>query len=74
MSPRRTRSVSEKGLRGAWWRCPTHGLTTEPIILGEVSYCAADGCDMRAPLVHSAMDDGLGGKEAWNEQGAHHER
>jgi hypothetical protein len=47
----------DAALKGVWWRCPVHGVTTEPLVLGgdvsgpAESYCADPQCVERAVLV-----------------------
>lgn len=59
--------LREPGLIGAWWRCPAHGLTEEPVVLGGIAYCRDAWCSERIPLVHSALDDRP--EANWNERG-----
>ena len=54
-------------LRGTWWRCPTHGLTQDPILLGGKTYCPADDCSDVAVLVHSALQDKAENRRGWND-------
>ena len=42
-------------LVGLWYRCPVHGLTQDPILLGYVPYCPADPCTEALLLVHHAQ-------------------
>jgi hypothetical protein len=65
MTPRAARTrLREPGLTGAWWRCPMHGLTEEPVVLGPGVYCPDGDCVAVVRLVHSAMDDPVASE--WN--------
>ncbi len=55
-------------LRGAWWRCPVHGLVDDVVVLGASSFCPAEDCLEDAVLVHSATEDGAAeARRAWKE-------
>ena len=54
-------------LRGTWWRCSTHGLTQDPILLGGRSYCPAEECFNSANLVHSVLQDKDEARPGWND-------
>lgn len=54
-------------LMGSWWRCSSHGLTQEPILLGGRSYCPRDRCSGLANLVHSVLQDKDENKRGWND-------
>lgn len=54
-------------LRGTWWRCQSHGLTQDPILLGGRSYCPAEECSHPANLVHSVLQDKDETKRGWND-------
>lgn len=49
--------ASDRALQGTWWRCATHGLTQDAIVLGDGAYCPADDCSQAVRLAHSAMQD-----------------
>ena len=57
----------DEDLVGTWWRCPVHGLTQAPILLGGLTYCPADRCTAIATLVHSALQDRDKNKRGWND-------
>lgn len=70
MSPRAKRSASNvpawvtpamqrehEQLAGTWWRCPSHGLTVDPVHLGDAAYCPDEGCIDTVVLVHRVTDD-----------------
>ena len=57
----------DRNLKGTWWRCLNHGLTTDPILLGGKTYCPADNCFDTAILVHSALQDKQDNKRGWND-------
>ncbi len=57
----------DRYLRGTWWRCMSHGLTTDPILLGGKSYCPDQACTDEAILVHSALQDKAENKRGWND-------
>ena len=48
---------ADQALIGTWWRCESHELTDEPILLGHVAYCPTDACPNQVKLVHSAIND-----------------
>ena len=54
-------------LRGTWWRCSSHGLTQDPILLGGCSYCPEEECSCHAHLVHSVLQDKDETKRGWND-------
>lgn len=55
---------ADAALKGAWWRCPTHGLTCDPLLLGGDAYCADIDCTSRVILVQKVRGDGSPTK--WN--------
>ena len=57
-------------LAGTWWRCATHGLTQDPILLGGRSYCPLDECACPANLVHSVLQDKSETQRGWNDVAA----
>lgn len=57
----------DRTLVGTWWRCPLHGLTEDPILLGGRTYCPVDACDQPSFLVHSALQDKPEGRRGWND-------
>jgi len=57
----------DKDLMGTWWRCLSHGLTQEPILLGGRSYCPVEDCSSPANLVHSVLQDKSETKRGWND-------
>lgn len=65
--PERTYIVeSDRDLVGTWWRCMTHGLTQDPIILGGKSYCPCEDCTETVILVHSVLQDRAKNRRGWN--------
>ncbi|HXT31418.1 MAG TPA: hypothetical protein VN716_19100, partial [Vicinamibacterales bacterium] len=50
------RRADEK-LVGDWWRCSSCGPTQEPVYAGDVAYCPAETCTLRALQVHATIND-----------------
>lgn len=78
MSPRKRRAAAiandwrtpeqvahDRALVGTWWRCEAHGLTHDPLVLGDVTYCPVDDCTHVVVLVHRVSDDKKDGE--WND-------
>lgn len=42
-------------LVGTWWRCPTHGLTEEPLLMAGHPFCPEDVCDRVLLVVASGV-------------------
>jgi hypothetical protein len=57
----------DKELTGTWWRCKTHALTQDPILLGGLTYCPDDDCTELVVLVHSALQDREKERRGWND-------
>ena len=57
----------DNDLVGTWWRCKTHALTQDPILLGGLTYCPADDCTELVVLVHSALQDREKNRRGWND-------
>lgn len=53
----RLQMAHDQTLVGTWWRCDAHGLTHDPLILGDVTYCSEGDCMNRVFLVHRVSDD-----------------
>lgn len=58
--------AEDKGLKGTWYRCADHGLTTAPIFMGAYPYCPSEFCSLSVKLVHSSLDDLHTTPQDWN--------
>lgn len=65
-TPEQTRH--DAALTGTWWRCRTHGLTQDPVILGGFAFCADDACTEEIPLVASPVF-ARAKRADWNDDG-----